>query len=39
VGDVFYGVAGQDKDEVFAEGRFLNQELLDAGMAGPGFYE
>jgi len=38
VGDVFYDALREDKDEIFAEGRFLNQELLNAGMAGPGFW-
>jgi len=38
VGDVFYSRSSDDKDEIFARGSFLNQELLDAGMARPGFY-
>jgi len=38
VGDVFYDALREDKDEIFAEGKFLNQELLNAGMAGPGFW-
>jgi len=38
VGDVFFGPGSDDKDEIFARGRFLNQELLDAGLARPGFY-
>jgi endonuclease YncB( thermonuclease family) len=35
VGHVFYATREMDPDAVFARGRYLNQELLDAGMAVP----
>ena len=33
VADVLYDSADLSKDEVLKKGRFLNQELLDSGMA------
>lgn len=33
VGDVFYSFTEKDKAKVFSEGRYLNQELLDKGLA------
>jgi len=38
VGDVFYDPVLEDKDQVFASGRFLNQVLLDAEMARVAFW-
>jgi endonuclease YncB( thermonuclease family) len=38
VADLFYDPAGQDKQEVYLKGRFLNQELLDEGLAEPAFW-
>ncbi|HUU00535.1 MAG TPA: DUF1016 N-terminal domain-containing protein [Myxococcota bacterium] len=35
IADVFYDPAAEDKDELIERGRFLNQELLDAGQALP----
>ena len=35
IADVFYDPAAEDKDELIEKGRFLNQELLDAGQALP----
>ncbi|MBI3306893.1 MAG: thermonuclease family protein [Candidatus Omnitrophica bacterium] len=32
--DVFYLEGADDRDKVLAEGKFLNQELLDLGLAG-----
>lgn len=32
VADVFYQAGVEEKDEIFTEGRFLNQEILDSGM-------
>ena len=33
VGDVFYSFSSTDADEIFKSGRYLNQELLDQGLA------
>ena len=33
VAHVFYSFTEKDKDKVFTEGRYLNQELLDKGLA------
>lgn len=38
VGDVFYDWSSDDQDAIFDQGQFLNQRLLDAGMAEAGFY-
>ncbi len=38
VGDVFYDPLLKDKDEIFLGGRFLNQVLLDAGLARAAFW-
>ncbi|MBW1809344.1 MAG: thermonuclease family protein, partial [Deltaproteobacteria bacterium] len=38
VGDVFYDELLEDKDQVFAKGRFLNQVLLDAELAKVAFW-
>ena len=35
VGHVFYSFTDRDKDKIFREGRYLNQELLDKGLAVP----
>jgi len=33
VGDVFYSLKTLSKDRIFKEGRYLNQEILDKGLA------
>ena len=33
VAHVFYSFTEKDKDKVFSEGKYLNQELLDRGLA------
>ena len=33
LGHIFYLPKSEEKDKIFEEGRYLNQELLDAGLA------
>ncbi len=33
VGDIFYSFKGSSKAEIFAKGRYLNQELVEKGLA------
>jgi len=33
VGDVFYSLKGESKDKIFHSGRYLNQEIVDRGLA------
>jgi len=33
IGHVFYSFKSEDKDKIFREGRYLNQELLNQGLA------
>ena len=33
VGHIFYSLKETDKDKIFSEGNYLNQELLNRGLA------
>ncbi len=33
IGHVFYSITERDKSKIFTKGRYLNQELLDKGLA------
>ena len=39
VGDLFYDPQLNQKDQIFEQGKFLNQELLTRGLASPGFWD
>ncbi|MBW1873217.1 MAG: thermonuclease family protein, partial [Deltaproteobacteria bacterium] len=38
VADVFYDSLSGEKDKVISSGNFLNQDLLDQGLARPAFW-
>lgn len=33
VGHVFYSVKERDREKIFSRGRYLNQDLVDQGLA------
>ncbi len=39
VGDLFYDPVLDQKDQIFEQGKFLNQELLTRDLASPGFWD
>ncbi len=34
IGDIFYSFTTDDKSEIFSQGKYLNQEIVNRGLAG-----